>query len=280
MVRRLFVLFSLGIFFPLQQVSSENDGDERLKVAFRALNSIPAGKELVNQVVQQWRLLNSQDLIKSFRWGEASRTDAILTRKFNPKTGMEQRERLVTVYIRRGQSLEDLILDIAHELVHATARPSWDPYDPNLTPGKYIWASIEAEGGEIDAVQAECRVGLQLLNSFGSSVERCRSYLDESGKRIVREKIRRDFYRIGKWDLALREKLGVEQKLFPLMSEQSPRLFSSTGGTPYPVALMREFEELTEVACENSKRRTELDREPASPVSNDARFLLARCSAD
>ena len=197
-------------------------------------------------------LREREDLRFKFKWGAASKTDAVLTRHFNPRTGAESRERQVTIFLREGQAFDDLVLDIAHELVHATSRPGWDPYDPRLTPGKYIWAAIEGEGGEVQAVAMECRVGFEVHSRFGaasSAVERCKSYLSSKQAGLDEELIRRDFYRVGHWDYELDRKLGPERSLFPLLSRETPKLYSSTGNAPYPVALFREFEEITQIAC-------------------------------
>ena len=72
---------------------------------------------------------------------------------------------------------------------------------------------------------------------------------------IERNKVRVDFYRVGEWSKEVAHRLSRDHGLFPLLSRESPRLLSSTGNAPYPMALIREFDELTEIACENSKRR-------------------------
>jgi hypothetical protein len=174
------------------------------------------------------------------------------------------------------------VLDIAHELVHATTRPIWDPYDPKLTPGRYIHATIEGEGGEVEAVVAECQVGLELAHRFGASARRCRSYRGTGSTRINTERVKRDFYRVGKWNAELTKKLGEEMPLFPLLSSRTPKLYSSTGHAPYPVALLQEFEQITRIACENTRKRTAAVKEQGrTPASSALEFLSSRCgSAD
>jgi hypothetical protein len=261
---------------------SQGAGQSRITTALEILSHVPTGKELLKRAQIFWKLSRTEDLPKVFKWGRSSKTDAVLTRHFDPVTGTEIRERQVSIYLREDQKLEDLVLDIAHELVHATSRPAWDPYDPKLTAGKYIWAAIEGEGGEVDAVHAECRVGFELMDQFGSaagSTERCEGYLSAQDDSLDREAIRRDFYRVGKWNGDISQSLGSERGLFPLMSAEVPALFSSTGNAPYPVALFREFEEITSIACENSRRRADAGgaRSPASVQKSAQSFVAERC---
>jgi hypothetical protein len=252
-----------------------------MRDALEVLIRVPAGRALVERGLKFWKLEKPIDLLSVLRWGKASRTDAVLTRHLDPDSGKEVREREVIIYLRQGQRLEDLVLDIAHELVHATARPSWDPYDPKLTAGRYIHATIEGEGGEIEAVVAECRVGLELSHRFGASARRCRSYRaigKPSEIRIEREKVREDFYRVGKWSAELGRRLGEEIELFPLLSPKAPRLYSSTGHAPYPVALLQEFDQLTQIACENTRKRAQAVKEQGrKPASSALEFLSSRC---
>lgn len=257
----------------------------RLGRAVEVLASIPQGRELLSRVEERWNVKERTEFLEIFQWSRVSKTDAVLTRYFNPSTGKEYRERRVTIYLRQDQSFEDLVLDIAHELTHAVARPEWDPYDPELTPGRYILTSIEGEGGEVEALMTECRIGLALSEVLGGAQSRCNRYRDPESGRLERERVRQDFYRVGKWRAELLERLGVEGRLLSGLSAEAPQLFSSTGHAPYPVALLNEFDEITRIACENSKRRLEKlsGRTPASwPrawTDTAHRFLAKRCEA-
>jgi hypothetical protein len=238
----------------------ETQDNSRIRSALEILWRVPTGRALLKSAISRWKLSSQEDLLQVVRPGTASRTDAVLTRHYNPVTGQESREREVTVYVRQDQSLDNIVLDIAHEMVHATSRPDWDPYDPELTAGRYIKNSIEGKGGEVQAVTSECRVAVELGTHFGLSTRRCRSYISPSTRAGVSpqvdvDKIREDFYRVGKWSPELVQALGSEIKLFPDLSGDAPRLYSSTGNAPYPAALLREFQALTQIACENSRRR-------------------------
>ncbi len=250
------------------------EDQERLSEAIRLLGLTPEGSELLGKARRAWRVRDLAGLLGHFRLAKVSRTDAILTRHYHPATGQEERERKVTVHLRRSQSLHDLVLDLAHELTHAAAGPTWDPYDAALTPAIYMRAAIEEPGGEVDALVAECAVGKGLGIRRGVSAGRCRRYRKESGA-IDREKVRADFYRVGRWLEEVRDRLGADADSFPLLTAGTPRLYSSTGHAPYPLALIREFDEITQIACENTRRR-EGSAPGRTPASD---FLAKRCSS-
>jgi hypothetical protein len=268
-----------------KNLKSSSEGEERIQNALEILAHLPAGRGLLQKALETWNFKAYIELLSIFKWGSTSRTDAVLTRHFNPLSGNEEREREVVIYLKRSQPLKDLVLDMAHELVHATLRPVWDPYDPKLTAGRYVFSAIEGSGGEVEAVMAECQVGLELSNRFGTQIDRCQSYLGKSEKLTVeKDQVKKDFYRAGKWVPELRQKLGSEISLFPLLSSDSPKLYSSTGNAPYPVSLLKEFEDITSVACENSRKRVEtLNNRSLASVKlanerNDSeRFLAHRC---
>lgn len=274
------------LYLLLSLAPSLSLGADRLRDAVTVLLRVPSGRELVKQAQELWGVSEPMGILSHLKASDVSRTDAVLTRFFAPGTGKERRERKVTVYIKTDQRLEDVVMDLAHELVHATARPAWDPYDPSLTAAGYIEASIEGAGGEVAAMVVECRTGLELQDLIrdGSSLDRCKDYLQ--AREIAPERVKRDFYRVGRWGSELVRKLGPELRRLPLLSSDPPRLYSSTGGAPYPMALLQEFEAITQVACENTRRRVSAssDRKPASSgrskslaAADARRFLLHRC---
>jgi hypothetical protein len=256
---------------------------ERLRATVQILMRSPTGRGLIESAMRFWKIDSERELSRFLKWDRASRTDAVLIRHFNPKTGTEEREREVTISLRSSQKIEEVVLDLAHELAHAVSKPVWDPYDPGLSAGDYLLSAIEGRGGEIEAVAVECRVALELQPVVDSiDASRCQPYLHEG--RVLSERIREDFYRVGSWYSRLASRLGSELGRFPLLSAKAPRLFSSTGHSPYPVALYEEFEQINSAACDNSRSRlrTMVNREPASASSGQERqvreFLKRRCS--
>jgi hypothetical protein len=266
-------------------------GQNRIQMALEILARVPSGSQLIKKSKQIWNLKSDFDLLEFVKSGPVSRTDAVLTRHFDSDTGVESREREVTVYVNDDQSLVNMILDIAHEMVHATSRPSWDPYDPTLTAGQYILSAIDGEGGEVQAVATECKVALELSKNYQIPTKRCHAYFNSSshnsGQIVEIEPIRRDFYRVGQWKVELTKTLGKEIALFPKLSAEQPELYSSTGNAPYPVALLKEYQALTQVACENTRHRyssaperspSKPNRSPASESDSSKLFLERRCN--
>lgn len=273
----------------------EPAAETQLQEALQVLQRLSTGRDILRRAVHAWGLASSSQVYGRLRAADASRTDAVLTRTFDPKTGKETRQRHVTIYLRTRQALHHVVLDLAHEIIHATTSPTWDPYDPKLTSARYMTLAIEGEGGEIDAVTYECRVALEMSDRFGVSPGRCEGYLATApqgvlgAKAVSRDRVRRDFYRVGKWHAEVTERLGAAQAQFPLLSREEPKLYSSTGRTPYPMALLKEFEEITQIACENTRRRLQAapDRRPAEASELGAgsgdtgaqAFLRARCGS-
>jgi hypothetical protein len=267
----LMLLASMGVTTAGRPVTDGSIAD-----ALTVLQGTPSGQRLLTRALSFWNLNSVSDLSSVLLWGPASKTDAVLTRHFNPTTGEEQRSRRVTIYLRKDQPLEDLTLDLSHELVHATSRPAWDPYDPDLTLQRYLSASIEGTGGEVEAVLLECQVGMELARERGTPLaSRCGEYVT-AGK-ISRRRVVKDFYRVGRWHGPLLRRLGQAKSRFPLLSDENPKLYSSTGRAPYPYSLVEEFDQITQIACENSRRRgaAAADRAPASGTTS--RFLEKRC---
>ena len=259
-------------------LASDNTGAARIQQAIEILLRTPTGHALISQALKKWKLGLPDKLTAIVKASDVSRTDAVLTRHYNSVTGVETREREVVVYIRQDQSMESMVQDLAHELVHATSRPAWDPYDPNLTAGAYIKNSIVGRGGEVQAVQTECQVALELSHENGSKLHRCGAYL-ASGAAASPDvkKITADFYRVGQWRPFLVRALGPEIRLFPLLSDAAPRLYSSTGNAPYPASLLSEFQALTQIACQNSKRRATLAESRSIASAPTFQFIQRRC---
>ncbi len=281
LVLQLFLYVCVGFFIGSKSVNSQEEDSLmieglRFKTALKLLESVPSGKKLIDQMKYKTnRQLSSGVAFSSFfQWGQTSRTNAVLTRFYNPETGKEYRERQLSIYIKKKQSLVDLVLDLAHELTHATERPEWDPYDPELTLGKYIGSSIEGKGGEVDAVVMECKVASELRSQYAVLIPRCDRYRFHARKTITQ-----DFYRVGIWKESLVKILGAEAGRFPVLSSLAPALVSSTGDAPYPVALMAEFQEITQIACKNSKDRLiRLSAHQKEQKNLIQSFLSGRCN--
>lgn len=245
---------------------------------FAWLEKTPSGRKVLEGAFKHWGLRDSSELTHLLRIGRVSKTDAVLTRYYHPDTGREERERKVTISIRGDQGALEAALDLAHELTHAIHGPAWDPYDPELTVADYIHNAIEGLGGEAQALIQECRVVLELAPRSKTAQSRCGKYLEDGV--LSFERVVEDFYRVGPAYAELKTKLGIHLERFPHLSDEKATLFSSTGRSPYPVALMNEYREITEIACRNSKQRfSSLRRIASASLDPTARFLAKRCGS-
>src|SRR4051794_16010294 len=75
----------------VRPVSSEGDTGgtahalphvERIEHALEVLGRVPAGRKVIEKVEKKWAYHDEHELLAIFRWGKASRTDAVLTRYF------------------------------------------------------------------------------------------------------------------------------------------------------------------------------------------------------
>jgi hypothetical protein len=263
---------------------------QNIKSALETLSQMEAGRPLVQKAQSVWGALTVQALAQHFQWGEVSRTDSVITRHYDSSSGTEKRQRDTVILLRRDQPSTELLLDMAHEMVHATAQPTFDPYDPTLSSGRYIRAALEGEGGEVNAVVKECEVALEITAHTGEVIDRCKGYYGGDGRRVLngvdRERILHDFYKVGHWKKGLMQKLGRDSTVSLLLTEETPAFYSSTGRSPYPVALFEEFVELTRTACDNTFKRTiaasrQSAMEVRYPVKEEQRsreqFVRLRC---
>ena len=301
---RLLLLVSLPLGFSLGALAVEGEGSisskdwVRLDQARRVLEKSKRGLQLLDEASRvlhvDWNQLTEGDQASdpdskknSIAPGAISRTDSILNRGIDPQTGQESIQRSVHISLKVSQPLEDLVLDLAHELTHAARSQPVDPYDPTLTVERYLEHAILARGGEVDAVEMECRVGLDLAQQYGLSMKRCRKYEipaegPESASRggVDREAILKDFGASGVYRNQIRSRLGdPSMKRMKWITDAAPELFSSTGRAPYPAALIDEYDALTDAACENSRKRVNLllgaSAPDRAPVHDDNRSAQA-----
>ena len=280
---RFFFLFitALASGFSLAPVLAAPKGPIKAPSKTQLLWTIASthtGRETLRKATLKWKYERIEQIATRIEWAQVSRTDAVVVRKFDPISGAEIRERQVKIYLNQDQPELGMVLDLAHELTHAINDPDWDPYDPKLSRGRYIQAALEGSGGEIEAIENECRVAVALKGKFDAKAifDRCGAYL--SSDQISRDLIKKDIYRIGKWKRPLEKTLGVDLKLFPALSGDAPVLYSSTGNAPYPVALAREYQNLNRIACKNTIRRLQASgRKPAGDYSHVDEFVKQRC---
>lgn len=190
--------------------------------------------------------------------GETSITESVYQRSYSILDGKEQFRIQNSIRLGRNSSRADAALDLAHELTHFIDRRPLNPYDLELNAVDFIRHGIEGEGGELDALEAECKIGWQLEAKFAAlpASENCVKYRRRDDY-FDRAFARRDFYRVGSW---LSELKSITEGI-PEISEELVVFRSSHTKQPYPVALKQEFEQTVATACENNRRKAIAIRE-------------------
>jgi hypothetical protein len=243
---------------------------EKVEISLQALRQTGEGKKLLQKAQATLGPPHAWIDSGSIEASDLSRTDSTLVRRFDPLTQKESQHREIKVYIDASLPLHEFVLDLAHELTHASSTEPLNPYDPELTAGLYISRSIEARGGEAEALQRECAIARDLTEVFETRTPtRCQRYAAEQSPETQRQKIIRDFYRVGESYTELKSLLPDQP-----LSAETPVLISSTGGRSYPSSLLEEYHSLTDAACRNSRRRVEQKRS----TNADLQLLEKRCA--
>lgn len=226
--------------------------------------------------------------------GNSSLTDTTLIRKFSPDNPTEIHYQTKSkVYLNKGLSFKDAVLDLAHELTHYSYREPFNPYVTKFTVDQFVSSVIEGRGGEVDAYLIECRVLKELRPSSFRDSSNCRNVVDsETGQFSKALGIER-FYDVGGYAGNFEEiinKYGWKKSRFPKIGSGEALYISSAYGLPYPVAALSEFTTIMGKACENDYNRLAMmrdgisanTRQPASLVHGQFKNLFAsyktRCS--
>src|SRR5690348_335129 len=128
MVELFLLALNFMTFSPAFAAPHEQEGLPRLEAILNLLSDVPSGRSLMDAAKKTWKCDSPKKLATHFQWSDVSRTDTVLTRHYNPQTGAEERARQIQIFLREDQPVVEVALDMVHELVHATARPSFDPY--------------------------------------------------------------------------------------------------------------------------------------------------------
>src|SRR5947207_1584745 len=78
-----------------------------------ALEGRPGGHSVYARARQSWGLDNICRVSGFLRWGQVSKTDAVLRRHVDPVSGKEARDRQVVIDLRRAPPAEETVLDLA-----------------------------------------------------------------------------------------------------------------------------------------------------------------------
>lgn len=243
------------------------------------LSLSPSGKELIKQARQRashygYKL---EDILKV---GKNSLTDTTLTRKFStttPETIVYELRSLI--YLNRDLSFKNAVLDLAHELTHFTYKEDFNPYHESFELNHFIVSTIEGKGGEVHAFIVECQIQQEIFPTSKDSQSRCSDIMDEKGHPSV-SKASQLFYRVGNYYSLLENELAKRDKteLLKRLTSEKVSFISSAYNLPYPVAAMKEFDNVLARVCENDKNRvayikSNQGRSPSSFNQKQMNFL-------
>ncbi|WP_157765786.1 hypothetical protein [Halobacteriovorax marinus] len=197
--------------------------------------------------------------------GSSSLTDTTLIRKFSPDNPSEIHYQTKSkVYLNKGLSFQDAVLDLAHELTHYSYREPFNPYVTKFTVDQFVSSVIEGRGGEVDAYLIECRVLKELRPSNFKTSSNCKNVVDPQTGNFSKSLGVARFYDVGEYSENFEEiinKYGWEKSKFPKLGKGEALYISSAYGLPYPVAALSEFTTIMGKACENDYNRLVMMRE-------------------
>jgi hypothetical protein len=233
------------------------------------LVSVPEGRALLDEA-----LAKDPDVLTKVQPGAASFTESTFARTYSLLDGSERIELRHEVAISSKLPLSEAVVDLAHELVHFTAKEMLDPYKAGFELKEFVRRGIEGPGGELAALEQECLVAWALRRRYPSFPRHrlCAPYQNPEGG-FDRERARDDYYAVGSWHGKLSDAL---KQAVPEISSRRVVFTSSYARTPYPVALAQEFEATREAACANNRRKYRLISAQAEDGRLPASDLLTR----
>jgi hypothetical protein len=245
--------------------------EENFKKILMAIAKSSSGKTIIQKATDKAaeRGLTLIDVLAS---GDGSLTDTTLVRRFQASdptnVAFETRSK---VYINRHLKTLDAMLDLSHELTHFTYREAFNPYDHRFKLKDFIKTTVEGRGGEVDAYLVECKVLQELLPGEVGTRSNCTKVYDKKSGTLSKERGIEEFYKVGSHirdfqkDL---DKFSLDQNEIPKISGDDATFISSAWGLPYPVAAVKEYQNIMDRVCKNDQNRlgllqTKIDRAPA-----------------
>jgi hypothetical protein len=213
--------------------------------------------------------------------GDGSLTDTTLVRRFQAQDPTivvyESRSK---VFLNKHLKTIDAMLDLSHELTHYSFREPFNPYDHHFKLKDFIKSTVEGRGGEVDAYLVECKVLQELLPGEVGTRSNCIKVYDKKTGTISKSRGIEEFYKVGAHFPELMKdfsKFAIEQTEIPKITSDDAIFISSAWGLPYPVAAVKEYQNIMDRVCKNDQNRlgmiqTKLDRSPASSENNQALF--------
>ena len=265
-----------------------SSSDLNLKKLFELLGRSRTGEKLIKEA--QYKASRMGNLLTDVvKVGDSSLTDTTLVRKFSPHSPEHViYESRSVVYISRHLAWDDALLDLAHELTHFVYRGSFNPYSDSFNAKDFIKATIEGEGGEVQAFLTECRVLKELFSTRVQSRSHCQKIESSSGELSYTRAVEL-FYHVGSYYPSFHQQLQNREiaSSFSDLKGEKINFISSAYGVPYPLAALMEYDLVLNKVCENDRKRLAYmqqgpQRTPASTTVGKEKFqesFSARCSA-
>jgi hypothetical protein len=242
---------------------ADND-DARIMILFKLLAKSQVGQNLIKRAKKKayQEGITLLDLVSP---GQVSITDTTLVRKFSPeRPDIMAFSTKSKVFIDKQHSVLDATLDLAHELTHYIDRSIFNPYDSKFNLQGFIVSIIEGKGGEVDAYLVECQVLKSLFPKYSKNSSKCSLISSLDGNYLDRDLTVRYFYRMGRHLDGFVDKLvGYEIPVttFNNLTNQQSLFISSAYGIPYPLAAIKEYEQIMKKVCDNDSKRLDMAKD-------------------
>lgn len=249
-----------GLIKPSGEIKKKNWLDladshkQSIKEIINVIETSKAGLKLIAKARLKARM-EDKSLLDVIQVGDVSITDTTLVRRFSPsRPGEIKYSTKSIVYIDRSLSAKNAVLDLSHELTHYVYKKPFNPYKEDFELSVFMYDTIEAEGGEVDAFLKECEIALDI---FGKSMLSGQCQEVFNGEGFSRAKSVEEFYKLGlhyNEFVEKSDKLKLNTSRLPISSRNST-LISSAWGVPYPLSVIEEFETIMGKVCRNDKKR-------------------------
>ncbi|EQC50792.1 hypothetical protein [Bacteriovorax sp. DB6_IX] len=236
-----------------QLAKSDRDA---LNEIFRIVETSKQGQALLARARVKARKEN-KSLLDVVTAGDVSVTDTTLIRKFSSSSPFDVNYHAKSIVILdRGHNVKNAVLDLVHELTHYTFKVPFNPYKNRFTINSFLKDTIEGRGGEVDAFLVECKIGKEIFGRSEISPQ-CMSIIDSKGE-FSRDLAIAEFYKLGSFFdkfVAMAKNNHLRLEKFRYLSRDHGLLISSAWGSPYPLAIIREYTTIMGKVCENDRKR-------------------------
>ncbi|MGZ3656626.1 MAG: hypothetical protein ACXVB9_05460 [Bdellovibrionota bacterium] len=224
------------------------------------LRAVPDGRALLASAEKK-----DPQFLQHVSAGNASSTEDLLTATLNAFDGEDHTGTAQQITLKKDLPLSDAVADLAHEIVHFTERPPFDPYRSGLVLKTFVRENIEGKGGELAAFATECKVAWEIEKDDPSFPQHkfCQRYR-LPGNKFALEAARHDYYAIGSW---LTKASTSLKKNFPELTMSDPVFTSGISRKPYPISLNEEFSRTRIAVCDLNRKKYLLTRKSTAPPS-------------